>query len=67
MDDEKLEEYLSQIADTATEVCALIETVADSCEKNDLTTQELPLRIAAKMQEGAISRLCDYKICNCNL
>ncbi|MBR1424241.1 hypothetical protein IJ579_01610 [bacterium] len=46
----------------ATEVSCLIETTANSCERNGYTEQEIPLRIAQTKQDELLDQIRDTNI-----
>lgn len=62
MDFKLLGEKLDEIEMLGAEILCLMETTADSCEINNLTTQEMPLRLACQKQETMLDQLRNINV-----
>ena len=62
MDINELGKKLDEMEMLASEVSDLIEVTADSCEKNNMTTQETPLRLACTKQDILLDQLRDVNV-----
>ncbi len=57
MDKKSFDEVFERIIKLAIDVSALVGVSADSCERNDMTEQEIPLRLAYDMQQNLIDEI----------
>ena len=62
MDKKQIAQKLDEFERMATEVSCLIETTANSCERNGYTEQEIPLRIAQTKQDELLDQIRDTNI-----